>query len=120
MTPNQPTIEAASGFIAAATHDAERAIDQTLIRLGELFQSVPGGRLDAGVAAEFGQKALEQLVEAMASGVKMRGQVVRTHRLLSCDGKRLGVDVTVLTGGDLKPADDGTIAKPAGRLTELA
>jgi hypothetical protein len=65
-----------------------------------------------------GQRALEDLAGAVQDCVSARGRLVKLHGRLAFEASKLGVDVTVLTGGETKPADDGTVSspRPTGRL----
>lgn len=122
VSPALVTSAQASGVVAAALHDTERAIDHSLIRIGALLQTLPEARLSAGLAACVGQRALEELGGVVTDCISARARLVRMHGRLTRDAAMLGVDVSVLTGGETKPADDGTPStpRPQGRWLQPA
>lgn len=109
---------AAAGLVANAIHDAERSIDLSMIRLAVLLQALPEARLNANLGANVGQRALEDLGAAVQECIRTRGSVGRMHARISRDATLLGIDVTTLTGGADKGADDDVIVtpRPQGRL----
>jgi hypothetical protein len=92
--------------VAERLFAAETAVDLAVARLGELNAALPLARLDARLAAEIGQDALESSTNAIVLAARTREQLVATHRRLKAASQDMGLE-TVNFGDALKaPAAD--------------
>jgi hypothetical protein len=70
---------------------AETAIDQALASAATLAAMMPTARLEAGVAAEVGQEAMEFAAKTCASLFEARAAVVATHQELAKTKDAIGL-----------------------------
>lgn len=68
--------------LAVKLHDTETAIDDAIIKLGELFALLPEMRREAGLSAVMGQDVFAAAGEAASRLGQARGDIVRTHNAL--------------------------------------
>ena len=69
--------------VARQVRTAEHAIDQAMIEVCKLIQTSLEGRVEARLAAEVGQSALENIVAGLDHLAKVRATVVAGHAELS-------------------------------------
>lgn len=93
---------------------AERAIDLAVVSIAELNAALPAARLDAHLAAEIGQDALESSAAAMVLAARMREQIVATHARLKLAGDRIGL-AEVSFGDGLKAPSSAQVQEPSVR-----
>jgi hypothetical protein len=84
---------------------AETAIDQALASAATLAAMMPKARLEAGVAAEVGQEAMEFAAKTCASLFEARASVVATHKELAKTRDAVGLRA-VNFGGLMPKASD--------------
>ncbi len=83
---------------------AEQAIDIAIARCAELTGFIPAARLDAGLACEVGQEALEYAAESFSALVKARANIIASHKELNTAKDQIGLrGVTSWGGGVGKP-----------------
>ncbi|MET0251476.1 MAG: hypothetical protein ABW203_04780 [Novosphingobium sp.] len=68
---------------------AERALDEALLRLSELMQTLVIARRDTGVPGHAGQKALVRLVQSQHDLISASSNMLRTHDELATLGREL-------------------------------
>ncbi|MBO9500422.1 hypothetical protein [Brevundimonas sp. A19_0] len=68
--------------IALDLRTSEHSIDQTLMAIMQLGQSMIDGRLKNNLAAGVGQDALEAITRSISSAVTTRAELVAAHDLL--------------------------------------
>jgi len=88
MTAKRLTI---ARSVAERLFAAEKAVDLAVARVAELNAALPLARLDAHIAAEIGQDALESSAAAVVLGAQMREQMVATHVRLKQASDRIGL-----------------------------
>ncbi|MFW2830199.1 hypothetical protein [Sphingomonas sp. ID0503] len=84
-------------------HALERSVDTALKNGAALIACLAGGRLEAGLAVEVGQDALEALDCAMTQIIMAQGKVVEAHHALFAAAQEMNIPVAVGGGGG-KPA----------------
>lgn len=68
------------GFrVARQVRTAERAVDQAMIEVCKLIQTSLEGRVEARLAAEVGQSALEDIVAGLSRLATVRASVTAGH-----------------------------------------
>jgi hypothetical protein len=93
----------AAQYVADRLIAAEKAIDQAIICTADLSGSLPKARVDAHLAAEIGQGALEQASQTFASLVQARRNIIETHRELADTKIEIGLREVSLGGLMDKP-----------------
>ncbi len=78
--------------VAERLDAAEKALDIAVARIGELNAALPLARLDAMLAAEIGQDALESSAAAIMLAARAREQLVMTHKRLKSAGDSIGLN----------------------------
>ena len=68
--------------IARKIQESEHAIDQAMIAVSAMIQTMIEGRLEVGVAAQTGHLALNHAVEGLARLNQVRGDVIAGHDAL--------------------------------------
>lgn len=92
---------AAAQQVADCLIDGEAAIDTALAAASGLVALLPTARLDAGVAAEIGQDAIEHAMKTANALVAARGGIVEAHRQLA--KTRYEVGLRAISFGGLMP-----------------
>lgn len=95
---------------------AEHAIDKALSEAATLAAFMPQARVDANVAAEIGQVALERTHAAFSALVTARGELIAAHQELSVVKDQIGLRTIGLGGGEYK----GTSTEAPLALVEIA
>lgn len=98
--------------VAERLFAAERAVDIAAARVAELNAALPLARLDAHLAAEIGQDALESSAAAVLLSAQLRQQVVATHSRLKQAGDKIGL-AEVSFGDALKAPSAQLAVQPA-------
>jgi hypothetical protein len=91
--------------IATCLMAAEAAIDQALASAATLAAMMPTARLEAGVAAEVGQEAMEFAAKTCAALFEARASVVSTHKELAKTRDAVGLR-SINFGGLMPKAAD--------------
>lgn len=86
---------------------AEIAIDVALTRTAELVGYMPTARLNANVAAEVGQNAIERSAAAFTSLISARREIVQAHGELAETKDRIGLRTLAIGGLMPKAASAG-------------
>ncbi len=81
---------------------AEEAIDAAITKAAELAGYMPTARVEAGLACEVGQEALEYAAESFSALVRARAQIIASHRELAANKDQIGLRTYAL-GGFGKP-----------------
>jgi hypothetical protein len=89
--------------IANCLMAAEAAIDQALASAATLAAAMPTARLEAGVAAEVGQEAMEFAAKTCAALFEARASVVATHKELEKTKTAVGLRAVSFGGLVEKP-----------------
>lgn len=82
---------------------AEQAIDAAITKTAELTGFIPAARIEAGLACEVGQEALEYAAESFSALVRARAQIVASHRELNASKDQIGLRAVSFGGGVGKP-----------------
>ncbi|OHT19119.1 hypothetical protein [Edaphosphingomonas haloaromaticamans] len=85
---------------------SERSIDLALADVAGLTGAMPAARIEANIAAEVGQEALEQAAEVLVALVSARRKIIATHRELAGVKDRIGLREVALGGLVPKEAAD--------------
>lgn len=93
----------AAQYVADRLIAAEKAIDHAIICTADLGGSLPKARVDANLAAEVGQGALEQASQTFVSLVQARRNIIETHRELAETKIEIGLREVALGGLMDKP-----------------
>lgn len=78
---------------------AEQAIDIAIARTAELTGFIPAARIDAGLACEVGQEALEYAAESFSSLIKARANIIASHKELNTTKDQIGLRAVTSWGG---------------------
>lgn len=103
--------------IASELHQAEDAIDETMIRIARLAASLPTVRRDINMSAIVGQEAMGKVAHALAAAGEVRQLLTDAHLALTETQKQIGLG-TRMFGAGVKPpasaslgdADDRNVA----------
>jgi hypothetical protein len=97
--------------IARQVRTTEHAIDKAMIEVCRLIQTSLEGRVEARLAAEVGQSALENIVAGLGQLTTVRASVVAGHADLAtvADDHGIGWRMDGIGEGKMDP-------KPSGRL----
>ncbi len=82
---------------------AEEAIDIAIARAAELAGYMPAARVEAGLACEVGQEALEYAAESFSALVRARAQIIASHRELAVNKDQIGLKAYAIGGFVFKP-----------------
>jgi hypothetical protein len=82
---------------------AENAIDRALICTADLSGTITQAHVDANLATEIGQTALEQASDTFVTLVKARRNIIETHQRLADARDRIGLREVGLGGLMDKP-----------------
>jgi hypothetical protein len=87
------TFAVANMRVARDVREAERALDEALLRQSELFASMVTARREAGLEPFTGHEALLRLTKAQQSLLDAGGDLARVHgQLLDIQREKSGVD----------------------------
>lgn len=85
---------------------AEQAIDVAIAKTAELTGYMPTARVEAGLACEVGQEALEYAAESFSTLVRARAQIIASHRELNAAKDNIGLRTVSFGGGVGKPFEN--------------
>jgi dGTP triphosphohydrolase len=97
--------------IASELHQAEDAIDETMIRIAQLAAALPAARRDTNMSAIVGQEAMAKVANALAAAGEVRQLLTDAHIALTATQKQVGLG-TRMFGAGVKPPE------PSGRIDE--
>lgn len=95
--------------IASELHQAEDAIDETMIRIAQLAAALPAARRDTNMSAIVGQEAVAKVAHALAAAGEVRQLLTDAHIALTATQKQVGLG-TRMFGAGVKPPE------PSGHL----
>jgi hypothetical protein len=95
----------AAAKLADALWSTEKAIDDAFGSMAALLAAVAQTRQDADWSFMVGQDAMNEIAAAMPEMTVVRDRIIAAHRRLDRWHKRLGVDISMLGGGDKPPGD---------------
>ena len=102
------TVPVAQMRIARDISEAEKALDEALIKQSSLFTTMVSARLETGSAPFTGHEALLRLAKAQQALLESGGNLARVHGSLLDVQREMGV-------GDECPPDE-----PTGQLERVA
>lgn len=79
-------------------HATERAIDAAVMEAAALAACMPRARMEANIAAEVGQAAIERSAAAFAALIEARREIVAAHQELSAVKDQIGLRTVALGG----------------------
>ncbi len=79
-------------------HATERAIDAAVMEAAAFVASMPRARMEANIAAEVGQAAIERSAAAFAALIEARREIVAAHLELSAVKDLIGLRTVALGG----------------------
>jgi hypothetical protein len=106
--------EVAQG-VADRLFAAEQAIDAAIAKTAELTGYIPGARVEAGLACEVAQEALEYAAESFSALIRARAQIIASHRELNTTKDQIGLRTVSFGGAGAKPFNS-----EVRHLTEVA
>jgi hypothetical protein len=115
MTDTTMTTHVAQARITRDLHNAEKALDEALLRQAQLLSTMVHARRETGVAPYTGQDALMRLVRSQATLLNAGGELARVHGRLT----DIAVETGVL-GIDPKPTPAFGLSDSAAEAAELA
>jgi hypothetical protein len=96
--------------IASELHQAEDAIDETMIRIAHLAASLPTARRDINMSAIVGQEAMSKVAHALAAAGEVRQLLTDAHISLTATQKQIGLG-TRMFGAGVKPPAAATLVE---------
>ena len=81
---------AAAKRITTDLHDAEKAIDEAIIKIAKLAVTLPTARFDTNMSAIVGQDAVGKVTQAVAAAGTVRQMLAEAHVALSETQKQVG------------------------------
>jgi len=115
MTNTTMTTHVAQVRITRDLHNAEKALDEALLRQAQLLSTMVHARRETGVAPYTGQDALMRLVRSQATLLNAGGELARVHGRLTDIGVETGT-----FGTDPKPTPAFGLSDSAEEAAELA
>lgn len=104
LRQRQSALHSEAPKVAGKLRATEIAVDTSISHLAGLTAMLVDARMDAQLAAAFGQDALTSLGEALNTMIKGRASIVDAHNRLADTGKQLRLDPTSYGGLEQKPA----------------
>ena len=105
--------------IASELHQAEDAIDETMIRIAQLAAALPAARRDTNMSAIVGQDAMAKVANALAAAGEVRQLLTDAHLALTATQKQVGLG-TRMFGAGVKPPASGSLTDDDGLGAEVA
>ena len=90
--------------IASDLHQAEDAIDDTMISIARLAATLPTARRDTNMSAIVGQEAMAKVAQALAAAGEVRQLLTDAHLALSVTQKQVGLGTRMFGAGVKPPA----------------
>ena len=104
--------------IASDLHQAEDAIDETMIRIAQLAAALPAARRDTNMSAIVGQEAMAKVANALAAAGEVRQLLTDAHLALTATQKQVGLG-TRMFGAGVKPPASASLAEDGGDVVPL-
>lgn len=106
--------------IASELHQAEDAIDETMIRIAQLAATLPTARRDINMSAIVGQEAMAKVANALAAAGEVRQLLTDAHIALTATQKQVGLG-TRMFGAGVKPPEASLVESGEDRgMAEIA
>ncbi|WP_204992136.1 MULTISPECIES: hypothetical protein [unclassified Sphingopyxis] len=102
--------------IASELHQAEDAIDETMIRIAQLAATLPTARRDINMSAIVGQEAMAKVANALAAAGEVRQLLTDAHIALTATQKQVGLG-TRMFGAGVKPPEASLVEAGEDRGT---
>ncbi|MBN8842336.1 MAG: hypothetical protein J0H88_03730 [Sphingomonadales bacterium] len=99
--------------IASELHQAEDAIDETMIRIANLAATLPTARRDINMSAIVGQEAMAKVAHALAAAGEVRQLLTDAHISLTETQKQIGLG-TRMFGAGVKPPASASLVEDGG------
>jgi hypothetical protein len=96
--------------IASELHQAEDAIDETMIRIAQLAAALPAARRETNMSAIVGQDAVAKVAHALAAAGEVRQLLTDAHIALTATQKQVGLG-TRMFGAGVKPPASASLAE---------
>ena len=94
--------------LASRLFTTEEAVDTTLALMGDLIAAMPRARLEAGLGAGVGQRAVDRVLEAASGMATARRSLIAAHEALAEARDQVGLRRVTLVGGGDKTEDPAT------------
>lgn len=104
--------------IASDLHQAEDAIDETMIRIAQLAAALPAARRDTNMSAIVGQEAMAKVANALAAAGEVRQLLTDAHLALTATQKQVGLG-TRMFGAGVKPPSGASQIEDGGDVVPL-
>lgn len=101
---------AAAKRITTDLHDAEKAIDEAIIKIAKLAVTLPTARFDTNMSAIVGQDAVGKVTQAVAAAGTVRQMLAEAHVALSETQKQVGLGARMFGAGMNKPPKGSLMA----------
>lgn len=109
--------------IASDLHQAEDAIDDTMISIARLAATLPAARRDTNMSAIVGQEAMAKVAQALAAAGEVRQLLTDAHLALSVTQKQVGLGTRMFGAGVKPPAatlvEDGSNDRGDAAVAQL-
>jgi len=106
--------------IASDLHQAEDAIDETMIRIAQLAAALPAARRDTNMSAIVGQEAMAKVANALAAAGEVRQLLTDAHVALTATQKQVGLGTRMFGAGVKPPAtENGALVEDGGDVVPL-
>jgi hypothetical protein len=106
--------------IASELHQAEDAIDETMIRIAQLAASLPTARRDINMSAIVGQEAMSKVAHALAAAGEVRQLLTDAHISLTATQKQIGLGTRMFGAGVKPPASASLVEDGSNDAAEVA
>lgn len=105
--------------IASELHQAEDAIDETMIRIAQLAATLPTARREINMSAIVGQDAMAKVAHALAAAGEVRQLLTDAHLALTATQKQVGLG-TRMFGAGVKPPASATLVEEGSNDAGMA
>lgn len=102
--------------IAAELHQAEDAIDETMIRIAHLAATLPTVRRDTNMSAIVGQEAMAKVAHALAAAGDVRQLLTDAHKALTVTQQQVGLGTRMFGAGVKPPASAALVEEGSNDL----
>lgn len=108
--------------IASELHQAEDAIDETMIRIAQLAATLPTARREINMSAIVGQEAMAKVAHALAAAGEVRQLLTDAHLALTATQKQIGLGTRMFGAGVKPPASASLVEEGSndGGMAEVA
>ena len=104
--------------IASDLHQAEDAIDETMIRIAQLAAALPAARRDTNMSAIVGQEAMAKVANALAAAGEVRQLLTDAHLALTATQKQVGLGTRMFGAGVKPPASASLVEDGSNDMDE--